>query len=138
MKSSESTFATFTVRPKLRRSLKRTLKAERNMCAKVTDTASVNYEDAQARLKAIDLLLHRVRNGSPIRLADHMTLEERILSLEIGRTVGTVAEFILSAIRYRLSRVSEDGDESHDWRYLADLAALAADIKAVSAEPSPA
>lgn len=123
------------VRPEITESVVRLLYGEAECLRRSADA------NAQELSGTFDRLAAAIRGGDAIAIGGYPTLPNALLADGFGykgRQVppySTASELIL-CVRSKLSGVSEDGTEAHDWCYLGDLAALAADIEAVFA-PSP-
>lgn len=90
------------------------------------EAASFAAGDAPDLSNAFTRLAGNVRRGEPLSLADEPYGAP--MSREITNAIGYT--FHMST--------STDGSGGEDWRYLSDLAALAADIEAATAELAPA
>jgi hypothetical protein len=77
--------------------------------------------------------LGKIPLAVPLGRKDPLNAE---LAAEFGPrgSAWTTERELLLCVRHELSHVSCDGDEDQDWRYLSDLALLAADIEAVQSD----
>ena len=133
------TEAQLVIRPKLAPAALRLLDRER-------------CEGAPEYAETIQRLIDAVNEGRPIDLSAYLDPSEAIKGIlltaagtplddrftmslsEWLKCTETVERYMLSTISYVVhTDTSEDGTRSDDWRYLSDLAALAADIEAALA-----
>jgi hypothetical protein len=111
------------VQPKVAPAALRLLETERARYVDDGDPLSPEYAESVQRL------IDAVTTARPIDMSAHMTEEERLASLEFGRDLGTVEQYLMGTIGYAFEG-DLTGATAQDWRYLSDVAALGADVEA--------